>query len=368
MAIPTITSIHPPNNYNVFPITGSIEILFDQEISEEHVLNGLVLIGPEKMGFTGPLFNQDVTNGLPFSIGNRLNSISLKGEVPLDIEVYRCDLDGELLESQLSFAPDNEVCSKLVLTPKNLLQESTNYKLLLGGSATTSLNSITTRSVYDPEPDDENTGEGIILSSGYYTGETEDVLNVSVTRTGSSTTAKFRYSLESNPGDLEILLPVSGINKILNTIGLEFIGGDADAFQLGDTFSIVLIPGEQLEETYQLEFATGHEQIRSLPETVSQSPIGLNEPTDAQITEANEPFELLSVTPESGASNVTLTQSQIILTFSKPIDPTTVSHRTLKVLRNAVDKSQSPKTLVAFSWIVDNNRIILNIEREQNNE
>jgi hypothetical protein len=365
----TIVSVWPDDGFNVFPTGEKIEILFNQEVSEFLAENSISLVGPDNHIVTGIEFEEKLYKfSSETNYAKVLETLHLKGEVPLELEVIRCDASGNALEEQMSYAYSATVKSKLIIRPKSFLQEKTDYRLLISGSSTpdNEWSYIGSRTVFDAEKDAlTSTGEGILKASGYYTGATSDVLVVEVARAGSSSTCKLNWYFESAALVTHDLLPLTGRNKIAKDkdIYLELIGGAADAFKVGDAWTINLRPIEYLADTYKLDFSTAANQVKELPTTVSQSPIGLDAPTQAELEAAAAEFQLVKIEPEYGSSNITLKTKQIILTFNKNVDPTSVTADTVKLFRNIMDGNQDAVD-VGYSWIVNGKKIIINIIRE----
>lgn len=358
-----------PGAINTFPTGEKIEILFNQEVSEFLAENSISLIGPEGHIASGLEFEEKLYRfANESSYSKVLDVLHLKGEVPIELEVIRCDDSGAALEEQMSYAYSGTVKSKLIIRPKSFLQEKTDYRLLISGSATpdNEWSYIGSRTVFDAEKDVlTSTGEGILKASGYYIGEVNDVLVVEVIKAGSSSTCKLNWYFESTPLITHDLLPLTGRNKIAKDkdIYLELVGGAADAFKIGDAWTINLRPIEYLVATYKVDFSTAANQVKELPTAVSQSPIGLDAPTQAEIEAAATEFQLVKIEPEYGSSNISLKTKQIILTFNKDVDPTSVTADTVKLFRNIMDGNQDPVD-VGYSWIVNGKKIIINIIRE----
>ncbi|NDB86749.1 MAG: hypothetical protein EB127_29260 [Alphaproteobacteria bacterium] len=201
------------------------------------------------------------------------------------------------------------------------------------------------------------------MTSGYT--DIEDTIVATVTKTGSSTTCKIQWYFESAQEVVYDLLPLSGRNKISKDkeIYFELVGGSNDSFVSGDFWSIQLKPSEYLVNSYKLEFETAADQVKNLPASVSQSPIGLDAPTQEEILAANEEFQLVKIDPEYSSSNISLHTKQIVLTFNKDIDPTSITAETVKLFRNALDMNEDAVD-VGYSWIVSGKKLILNIIRE----
>lgn len=381
MAAPEITAITPNNGFNAFPVGGKIEILFSREISEFLAENSISLVGPDQHIVTGVEFEENLFRfASESSYSKVLETLNLKGEVPVDIEVLRCDGSGDILvDGNGNYAPysysyDAAVLSKIIIKPKSFLQEKTDYRLLISGSETPNneWSYLGSRSVFDPQADVLNTGEGKLKSYGNYTGAINDTIVVTVTRTGSSTTAKLEWYFDSADNVVYEFLPLAGRNKLLTEkeIYLELIGGAADAFKQGDQWTINLKPVEYiidsstgLGSSYKLDFSTAANQVKELPSTVSQSPIGLDTPSQEEILAAQTEFQLVKIEPEYGASNISLNTKQIILTFNKNLDPTSITADTVRLFRNKMDENEDPVD-VGYSWIVSGKKLIINITRE----
>ena len=374
MAAPEITAITPPDGFNAFPTGEKIEILFNQEISEFLAENSISLTGPDNHIATGIEYEERLYRFANESKYDKvIESLHLKGQVPIDVEVFRCDVDGNLLVDLAgnyipnSYEYDADVYSKLVIKPRSFLQEKTEYRLIISGSATpdNEWSYLGSRSLYDAEADVTNTIEGLVRSSGNYTETIDDLIVLTVVRTGSSTTSKMQWYFESAPAITFDLLPLSGRNKLLEDreLYLEFVGGANDAFKAGDQWTINLRSAEYLESSYKLDFATAADQVKELPASVSQSPIGLDAPSKAEILAADTEFQLVKIDPEYGASNVSLNTSQIILTFNKNIDPTSITSDSVRLFRNMID-ANADTIEVGYSWIVSGKKLIINITRE----
>lgn len=374
MAAPVIIAITPNDGFTTFPVGEKIEILFDQEVSEFLAENSISLTGPDNHIATGVGFQENLYRFANESKYDKvLEALHLKGEVPVDIEVYRSDINGNILLDidnkyvPYSYSPDGNVKSKVVIRPKSFLQEKTEYKLIISGSSAPDdeWSYLGSRSVYDAQAELANTGEGLIKSSGNYTGLSTDLIVVTITRTGSSTTTKAEWAFDSSPDTTFELLPLSGRNKLVEDkeIYLEFLGGAPDAFKAGDQWTISLKPVEYLEDSYKLEFSTAADQVKDLPTSVSQSPIGLDAPSQAEILAAQTEFQLVKIEPEYGASNISLNTKQIIFTFNKNLDPTSITPETVRLFRNRMDENADAVD-VSYSWIVSGKKLIINITRE----
>lgn len=370
MAAPTIEAIVPSDNFTAFPIGEKLEILFDQEISEFLVENSISLVGPDTQTITGVDFEEKLyrlSNDANFA--KALESLHLKGEVPIDIEILKCDSNGDVLVNQNSYIYNSNVKSKLIIRPKSFLQEKTSYRVLLSGNSSPgdSWSYLGSRSVYDAEPDVNNSvnSTGIVKALGNYTGVEDNTIVLTVVKTGSSSTCKAQWYYESVPAVTYDFLPLSGRNKISanSEIYLEFLGGDTAAFTAGDVWTINLKPVEYLAETYKIDFDTAAEQVKELPSTVSQSPIGLSAPSQDEILAGQAEFQLVKIEPEYGASNISLNTSQIILTFNKQLDPTSITADSVRLFRNVID-ANADTIEVGYSWIVSGKKLIINITRE----
>ena len=366
MAAPTITAVTPNDGYNAFPIGEKIEILLDQEVSEFLAENSISVVGPDTLTLTGHAFEEKLFRfSQESNYAKALDTFSLKGEVPVSVEVIKCNNLGVPLVNQTSYAYDATAKSKIVIRPKSFLQEKTQYRVIISGSSSPGegWSYLGSRSVYDAEKDPISSGDGILKASGYT--NLEDVIVITVVKAGSSTTCKLQWYFESLPGTTFDFFPLAGRNKLAKDkdIYVELLGGNSTSFALGDFWTINLRPVEYLEEAYKLDFETAAEQIKELPATVSQSPIGLSAPSEEEIATANVEFQLIKIEPEYGASNISLNTSQIILTFNKNLDPTSITPDSVRLFRNIID-ANADTIEVGYSWIVSGKKLIINITRE----
>jgi hypothetical protein len=365
MSRPAIFSITPSDNFNAFPISKNIEILFDKEINEFLAENSIVLIGPNQLSFVGTEFEEKIFNYTQEAkFPNALETFDREGQVPINFYLYKVNSDGDILEDQDSYEEDSQAYSKLVIEPRIALQEKTAYRLLVGGQGEEPQIGVGTKSVYTPLKDPLSLGEGILRAHGIW--DEDDEIVVTVTKAGSSSTCQMSWFLSSDDEKVYTLLPQHGRNLLFpdKHIYLELLGGNADSFKAGDQWTIKLLPVEYMEETYKLDFKTAAEEIKELPKTVSQSPVAIVPPSQAEILAGENQFLLTKIVPEYSASNISLNTRQVILTFSKNIDPNSVNANTIRIYRESME-FQDDNIEVPFSWIVAGNKIYINLTREQ---
>lgn len=349
MAAPTVLSINPVDGFNQWPVTETISILFDQEVDAYSAARAIFIHGPDTDVFVGPGMENLLSSGWN-PTERALLSPGYSGDAFVDIEVIRADINGIPLDNQFTYEPSDVEYSLVRVTPKKALYELTSYKLFLAGDAVQNTMSVNSRSVFDAAADVANTGSGEIISSGVYNGSSTDTLVIEFTTSGNESEARYDWYLLSAPGSADTRRSFAGLQELLDDVFIEAFG----EFNSGDIFTIRLVPAEQITATIVVNFTTGANHVTELPANVSESSIvaapGIVSPIG---------FEVISIKPATGSSNVSLSTNQIVFTFSKAIDPLSVSHESIRLQLESVDGSDPVS--VPYSFIVSGNKLYINL-------
>lgn len=353
MAVPGIVEVFPTDGYTQFPVGGSLTVLFDSEVDEYTARRAIFVYGPDYDTFVGPGMNVRLGNGYnPYE--NTLRSPGYNGDVLVDIVVEKVDSNGDVLTTPTYEVADLER-TRVTLTPCQMLAERTEYCLFVAGdSSISNAISISSRSVFDAEAAVGNTGDGEVISSGVYGLEDPcpaDTLVIAMTTGGDNLNARFDWWLLSNPVDVHTHRAVPGLMELLPNVFIEIPGNGS--FDVGDQFSIKLEPTELLENTIKFTFSTALDHVIDPPSTISTSPLGVG--TTPSVTE----FAVTKCSPRDESSNVNINSNQIIITFSKDIDPASITHETVQLIMRSV--RGGVESNVPHSYLIAGNKLVLNI-------
>ena len=354
MAAPSIVSIFPTNGYTVFPIGGEIIILTSRQVDLSSLDKGIFLYGPDSDVFTGPgMINRYGSYPNRTTYDRALNSPGFSGTVDIEIELFKCNPNGVILEDQTTYDYEDEAYSRIVIKPISILQEKTTYTLyLVGYGDNDNKDAICSISVLDCESNGANTSTGKILSSGTYDSEDQATIIITCTASGNAGDATFTYAV----GGTDPVVFYGSHESIYldNGVFVDLYGDSDVSFIDGDTWTIALQAAEYMPTTYKASFTTIFPAVEGLPTSISSSPIV------EDITVVEE-FALVSVTPPSGASNISNTTDTIVFTFNKNINPNSVTYNSIEFLMQHVDGS-TYHVSVPYSYMVADKRIIVTIK------
>lgn len=328
MAAPTITSVYPTSDATGIPVAPSITIVFNQDIDLPSAKANVVIYGSDSDLTSGP----DLMSWIDNDTGDNpyyLKSPGFKGVVPCTYElVYVNSSTLAEIDPQPTVANESSVSHyhKLVIKPKELLAPNVKYTVYVIGNAEAGTSkAISNRTVYDPVTTAVTSTSGGIALYGGYTGS-DDTLNVKITKAGDIGTATFKWWYTSNGEGSAVTgkMTTSRFRKLEDDLQLRFTGSD---FKLNDVYTVSLYAPEYLASSYTFSFTTGTGSIEAVPTTASTSIIGSS---TALTSEANA-LTISSMVPTDGATHQSLSDRQIVLTFSETLDAATVTDATITV-------------------------------------
>lgn len=384
---------YPQNQEDGFPVGQSFYLIFSNRVDLKKFKECCVLFGKDFDKSYGPdnslwLNTSDATN--PFF----LRSPGFGGFIDYDIEEYLID-DYELknpLENQTTIEKLAEEKTLLKLTPKIVLPENNKFYLyIIGGNTDESNNlpefvkaygegkSISVRTVYDVMGAN-NAVDSRIKSSGSFepkNNESSTVLYFKIVTAGEGSQAKYIWWFddESEPAPADdryrerLSRCVQRWRLTDRGVMLRFSGA---TYELNELFKVFCYEEELLEESYLITFQTSTDSVYIYPENVSSSPIGLD---NDLIPDLNNSFQeenalrITSIDPYDGAINVNLNLKQIVITFNKNLDPSTVTQDSIKLTSYPVSgsfdgpngtRSDREKIIYKIISVIDN-KVILEI-------
>lgn len=391
MAINFVSSESIPlNNENQFPVGQEIILIFDNPVDLKTFKESCVLFGPDFDRTSGPnnsLWINQSSGANPFF----LKSPGFKGFVDYDVKQYYVDNNLDQLASQkLTDKPASQKTA-VVITPKNVLAENTKYELFIVGSSVDNLNnisnalknyskdkSISFQTVYDIYElvNNVETEQSEIKSYGTFepkNNEVSNVLNIKIIEAGEGSVAKYKWWFndenEPQPANANYNLKVGRCVqrwRVLDRgVYLRFAGVQ---YELNKTYQLKTYKKEHLANSYLIKFDTSNEEIYTIPNDVSTSPL-LDDDQIGNISSSDDILKITSMKPIDGSVNERLDLKQIEITFNKNLDASTVTQDTvlLKSLPasgffDGDGETRSDREQKIFKIIsVVNNKIILEL-------
>lgn len=188
--------------------------------------------------------------------------------------------------------------SKIIIKPLSLLEQHTEYSVLLSKE-------ISAVTVFDPEPGVGNV-ESTPIFKGPFTGLSDDVYTIDITDSGDHGTALFQWTRSSDSASESGLRARKRYVEIDKGIFIKFPRGNYEA---GDTFTLRVRPQQKLNTTVTWDFATGSE-AQIVPDD-SRSTSVVDIPVVGQDDSGGSGtggFQLNSSTPYDGQTMVNIGQ------------------------------------------------------------
>ena len=391
MAINFISSESIPiNNENQFPVGQEIILIFDNPVDIKTFKESCVLFGSDFDRTSGP----DNSLWLNQSSGKNdffLRSPNFKGFVDYDVKQYYVDNNLDQLASQK--LTDKPVAQKtaVVLTPKNVLAEDSQYQLFIVGSSVDNLSnisnalqnyskdkSISFQTIYDVYElvNNVETEQNNIRSYGTFkakNNEASATLNIKIIEAGEGSVAKYKWWFsdenEPQPANNNYNDRVSRCVQRWRTLDrgvyLRFAGVQ---YNLNQTYQLKAYEKEHLANSYLITFNTSNNEIYTIPNDVSTSPL-LEDDQLGNISSSDDILKVVSMKPIDGSVNEPLDLKQIEISFNKNLDASTVTQETV-ILKNlpasgffdgnAGTRSDRERKIFKIISVVDN-KIILEL-------
>lgn len=318
---PTVVNVYPANGSQGVVLADRITILFDQEMDESTLDAGnIVLTGPTTDFIFGPDFTPLDQPGVEDE--QILNSPYTGAYVEGTFSYERIDNSGlSVVDIDDTTGAGNLYRTRVTFTPNEPLQPGVEYTVLLAGDEDTSDDydtGVKTRTVFDPVVTASGTGR-VSFGGGYY-GTTTTTYTVEITTGGATGQAEYIWFDNNDPLTTFPGITTTGRRQIQNGL---WIACDPDgSFTVGDTFEVVCVPPEVLEDNYRWTFETGDGSILTPPSTSSAS--GISDISTSTGTATGTTFTVSSVDPEPRDYNLPITTTEITVTFTEAPEASTV--------------------------------------------
>lgn len=326
--VPTIVDVYPAPSASGIPIGDRITVTFDQEMDTESINTGtFVLVGPNEAPVFGPV---DVTplDQPGFDDEDILSNPYFQGYVKGTISFSRVDASGALVDDSVEDITGDGTLWRTVgiFTPDKPLKQNVDYKFIVLGDENPTDDfdtGVQTRTVFDTVF--TGTGTGRLNFLGGYTGTEELTYTIEITTGGQTGTAEYVWWKSSDV--LTTYEGVTSTGKRELEDGIYVMCDNDGSFTVGDTFTVVVIPGLGLANTYEWLFSTGSGAIITPPSTSSASGIG---DLSTDVLGALQPiFSVSEIVPSDGKYGIAISEDPyvgetITITFSDSPDATTV--------------------------------------------
>lgn len=350
-----VDSVYPSDGSTGVVLNDTVRIVFKTEIDEALLkAGGLIVEGPD----TDQLVHTDyaISSLSDGSEEEVLNSPGFKGVVAGEVTFVRLDPVADTPVNVLDTNGHGSLYrTQLIFKPKFPFKRDTTYTVYLVGD-----NGIKPRTVFDGVSNPTNTGNGTVRFGGSYTGSLlNDTIHVRITKAGVAGVAEYEWWKASAPLDLhgEALTSRNSLN-LIDGVTIQFLDGE---FNLDDEFTVVVKKQEFYTGILTITFTTGSGTIQAVPTTTATSPLGVPAPVPVNA------FYVTKVTPADGSSNLSEQEyKEIVIEFSQPIDPATVTQESVKILAKAVIDHpnlpiDSPNGEIAKKLTVSGNKLTIGL-------
>jgi hypothetical protein len=325
-----------------------IEIISNRTLDLSNLEGCIHVYGPD---FTVAQ-NTTMANSVAYDkqhLSKVLRSGGFQGEVEIQILV-----EGSTV---LPESPDTETGTRIMVYPKGSWAEHTDYTVFISGGDNSEKES-TLRSISIYEPTALQVSRGQLIFEGTYTEDESDVLVIQVTSGGRANEVEFSWSfLDGESGQVESSSKLKDevVHYLDNGISIRILTAEDQLIVDGDFSSAYLQKPELLESTLKYQFSTAKKEMIEVEAESSTSPL--------MTTLLVNGFELINSSPKDEASNVPLNKTNIVLQFSKDVNPQSVNAKTIKIKATAADGT-SETVEVPASFTVEGSRVFIKLEVE----
>ena len=332
MAAPTLTATYPADSDTGIPVGISLEFLFDRGIDLETAKSAVVVYGADYDQTSGP-DQASWTNASTIDNPYYLRSPGFQGLVPLNYRLIYWDLVNDLEVDPGTITAETDETSgsyghKLIVTPQEQLAADTTFNVFVMGDPDDVDNGISSRTVFDVEPDGANVGtDGEVYVYGGYTRNSADTVVIEITTSGDIGDAKYRWYYQSAGVGSAITGRITSrrYRRLEDGIQVRFSGS---GFVSGDVYTFNVEPIERMADNVQLSFTTGDGSYVDAPDSPS-TPATSEPPTSVLPAVGEEAgasyLEIVETTPDNRQINVSLDTNTIEIVFTEDIDPATVT-------------------------------------------
>lgn len=355
---PVLNTVYPMDGDVGIPLGASIVLTFDRSVDLETVKRFVAVYGDSQHQVSGPEPGSwlDKRGDKPYLF----RSPGFKGMVPFSITARYVDVAGDTVaddfEDFVAEGASTAVGYEVTISPNKLFPQENVIQYQVIGDPETIDTGVSARTVWNVVPDAGNAStDGVVEQAGSFTGPTADQLVITIETNGNVGAAKYSWHWDS-------LGPGTGKSgKFTNTgfitadmgVAVRFSGSN---FVAGDSFTIDVEPTDRMVTSTSVSFTTTDNEYTTTPDSPSTpaeaSPPATAIPPIPGLAIAESLLRVLDITPSEGTYNISVHTDEIIIVFSDPIDPATISTDTVKlytVPAEGIFGGQGSKTDLAYS-------------------
>lgn len=336
MAINLIPNLSYPQNSEVnVPIGSSIVLFFDKEVDIQSIKDSCILTGPDYDFSSGPdntvwMLNNNKSD-------NYLRSPGYSGFVKFDVELrYYDPVNNVELSDVIDIDRVPNIYTMAILTPEKVLALDVKYTLHIIGANTLSnaiatTNCVSERTIYTGSLDGNLTKRARI--KGTYNQSNDVTLNCKIVKSGIGSEAQYVwwFSNEAMPNNsgARLLKCTSRWRSLDRGIVIRF---EESEYTIGEIYQFKCYQRSNLTDSHLIHFTTGNSGVYTESDysLTSTSEIDINIPTRVRPVDTNR-FEIVSIEPYKTEINVPIDTKYFIITFSKPVDPLSVTQANIKI-------------------------------------
>jgi len=348
MPINLVTNLsYPQNNEVNVPIGSSIVLFFDKEVDVQSIKDSCILSGPDSDFSSGPDNSVWMMNN---PSENYLRSPGYNGFVKFDVELrYYDPSTSSEVSNVLDIDRVNNLYTMAILKPEKVLALDTKYRIHVIGSNTSSgsivsANCVSERTVYSCSINGAISKR--VKIKGSYNLPNNVTLNCKIIKSGVGSEAQYVwwFSNEAIPNNsgARLLKCTSRWRSLDRGLIIRF---EESEYIAGEIYQFKCYQKSNLEQSHIINFSTGNAGVfvESDYSLTSSSEIDINIPTRVRPVDSNV-FEIVSIEPVKASINIPIDTKYFTITFSKNINPQTVTQGSIKIKSFPVSGFYQSKT------------------------
>lgn len=365
---PVLNTVYPADGDVGIPLGVSIVLTFDRSVDLETIKRFVAITGDSNDQVSGPEPGSwlDKRGEKPYLF----RSPSFKGLVPYSIRARYVDGSGNtVVDDFADFAAEgasSAVGYEVTISPNKPLAEENVIEYQVIGDPDTIDTGVSARTVWNVVPDVGNAStDGVVEQAGSFTGDASDTLVITIDSSGNVGAAKYSWHWDS------IGVGTGKSGKLTNTgfltadkgVAVRFSGSN---FVAGDIFRINVEPTDRMVTSTKVGFTTTDNEYTTAPDSPSTpaeaSPPATAIPPIPGFAIAESLLRVLDIDPYEGAYNISVHTDEIVITFSDPLDPATVTKDTVQlytVPAEGIFGGQGKKTELAYSLSVSGDTLTI---------
>ena len=259
--------------------------------------------------------------------------------------------DGTAVPEKL-FEKTSGINTIVKIKPKLPLEQNSKYSVILGKD-------LQERSVFSAKETQENTGKGQVVSSGNYSGNTEDIYVIEIQEAGDQSNSYFKWTRLSDGIYQEYVRSTRRSIEIDRGIFVKFL---PEEYKVGDEFRINVYATDKLHDLYSWNFSTGTSEKLTPPSESSKSVISFPVADNQHIATS---LDIKETFPADRDFLVDLMTHRFEIVFSEPLkayEPEELK-KLIKIGSESLDQVSIQE--LDFTCRVEGNKIVIELETNE---